>query len=71
MMTASNPKMRRAGPIDGSKLARTASSTPAIDTTAIDSAIASPNTCALSMPINCATSGSSDVARKARPVAVA
>ncbi len=30
MITASKPKISRAGPIDGSKLARTASSTPAI-----------------------------------------
>ena len=42
MITASKPKISRAGPIDGSKLARTASSTPAIATTASDSAIASP-----------------------------
>ena len=41
MMTASKPKISRAGPIAGSKLARTASSTPATATMASDSAIAS------------------------------
>ena len=40
MMTASKPKIRRAGPIAGSKLVRTASNTPATATTASDSAIA-------------------------------
>ena len=44
MITASKPKISRAGPIAGSKLARTASSTPATATMASDSAIASPKT---------------------------
>ena len=47
MMTASKPKMSRAGPIAGSKFARTASSTPATATMASDSAMARPNTWAL------------------------
>ena len=70
MITASKPKISRAGPIAGSKLARTASSTPAIATMASDSAIASPNTCALFRPMSWATDWSSEVARKARPSAV-
>ena len=55
MITASKPKMSRAGPIAGSKLARTASSTPATATMASDSAIASANTWALFRPMSCAT----------------
>ena len=70
MMTASKPNISRAGPIAGSKLARTASSTPATATMASDSAIARPNTCALFRPMSCATGWSSEVARKARPNAV-
>src|SRR5262249_7214172 len=41
MMTASKPKIRRAGPIAGSKLVRTARKTPATAMTASDSAMAS------------------------------
>ncbi len=70
MITASKPKIRRAGPIDGSKLVRTARNTPATATTASDSAMASANTWRLSRPISCATAWSSEVARKARPKAV-
>src|SRR5690349_20067582 len=55
---------------DGSKLARTARNTPAMATTARESAIASAKTWRLSRPISCATAGSSAVARKARPIAV-
>src|SRR5436190_12857619 len=58
MMTASNPKIRRAGPMAGSKLVRTAMSTPAMATTASEMAIASANTCRLSRPMSCATAGS-------------
>ena len=70
MITASKPKISRAGPIEGSKLARTARNTPAMATTASDSAIAIANTCRVSRPISCATAWSSEVARKARPSAV-
>ena len=59
-----------AGPIDGSKLARTARNTPAIATTASDSAIARPKMWRLLSPIMRAISASSEVARKARPRAV-
>ena len=52
------------------EMARTARNTPAIATTANDSAIASAKTWRLSRPISCATAGSSAVARKARPIAV-
>ena len=41
MITASKPKISRAGPIAGSKLVRTARNTPATATIASDSAIAS------------------------------
>ena len=41
MITASKPKISRAGPIDGSKLVRMARKTPAMATTASDSAMAS------------------------------
>src|SRR5262249_29148605 len=41
MMTASKPKISRAGPIAGSKLVRTARKTPATAMTASESAIAS------------------------------
>ena len=54
----------------GSKLARTANSTPATATTASDSAMASPKMWRLSSPMSCATAGSSEVARNARPSAV-
>src|SRR5262249_3278119 len=67
MMTASNPKLRRAGPIAGPKLARTARNTPAIATTASESAIASAKTWRVSRPISPATDWSSEVARNARP----
>ncbi len=70
MITASKPKISRAGPIAGSKLVRTARNTPAIAITASESAMASANTCRLSRPISCATDWSSEVARKARPNAV-
>ena len=70
MITASKPKISRAGPIAGSKLVRTASNTPAIATTASDSAMARAKTWRLSSPMSCATAGSSEVARKARPSAV-
>ena len=70
MITASKPKIRRAGPIAGSKLVRTARKTPATATTASDSAIASAKMWRLSSPISCATDWSSEVARKARPSAV-
>ena len=55
MMTASKPKISRAGPIAGSKLVRTARNTPATATTASDSAMASAKMWRLSRPINCAT----------------
>ena len=70
MITASKPKISRAGPIDGSKLARMAMSTPAMATMASDSAMASAKTWRLSNPISCATAGSFEVARNARPSAV-
>src|SRR5262249_37552274 len=70
MITASKPKIRRAGPIAGSKLVRTARNTPATAMMASDSAMASANTWRLSSPISCATLWSSEVARKARPTAV-
>ena len=70
MITASKPKISRAGPMAGSKLVRTARNTPAIAMTASDSAIAMANTWRVSSPINCATAWSSEVARKARPSAV-
>ena len=70
MITASKPKISRAGPIAGSKLVRTASSTPATATMASDSAMARPKMWRLSRPMSCATDWSSDVARKARPSAV-
>ena len=55
MITASKPKISRAGPIDGSKLVRMARNTPAMATTASDSAMARPKTWRLSRPISCAT----------------
>src|SRR5664279_5045726 len=55
MMTASKPKISRAGPMAGSKLVRTAKKTPAMAMMANDSAIAIPNTWRVSRPINCAT----------------
>src|SRR5262245_22206779 len=70
MITASKPKIRRAGPIDGSKLVLIASNTPATATTASESAMARAKTRRLSRPTSCATSWSSDVARNARPIAV-
>ncbi|MNP63884.1 hypothetical protein D3C76_1593290 [compost metagenome] len=67
MITASKPYKSRAGPTVGSKLVRIARNTPAIDTTAIASAMASPKICALLTPISRAVCWSSEVARNARP----
>src|SRR5258705_2306591 len=52
MITASKPKISRAGPIAGSKLVRTAMSTPATATTASDSAMPSAKTWRLFGPLS-------------------
>src|SRR5262249_7796262 len=67
MMTASNAKSSRSGPLANVNVVRTPSTIPATATIASESAIASPYRCALSIPISSAVSPSSDAARNARP----
>ena len=67
MITASNAKSSRSGPLLGTKVVRMPRKTPATATMPSAMAIASPYSRRLSIPISSATSWSSEVARSARP----
>ena len=68
MITASKANSSRSGPLENVKVVRMPRTTPATATIASDSAIASPYSRPVSMPINAAVAPSSDAARKARPI---
>ena len=68
MITASKPKMSRAGPTDGENVVRIARKTPAIATVASEIAIARLYTRRLLIPTSDAVRWSSEVARSARPI---
>ena len=69
MITASNAKSSRSGPLLNVNVVRMPRKTPATATMPSDSAMARPYSRRLSMPISSAVSWSSEVARNARPTA--